>query len=492
MTKLRRLSLPPRPPRRRNAVARIAALACLLTGAPAARAQLLQRPTAVVNARIVAGDGRVIENGTLLVQGERIAALGRDVKVPMLSRKIDAQGATVTAGLIDVWSLLGRTGESSGTAGPTRRAEDAFDRYDSAHLVDALRHGVTAVCLSPSGPQGVCGSGAVIRLAPGSDGPQSLGRVLKSQAALCIDLGSDNTPVTRLKTLRAVQKQFREALQYRQSLEQYEEDLAEYKKQLRERASKKSEKEAEKPEDKPKEEQKSKQGSASVPSAADEEKPKDEQAEKQEDKKEETALKKPQRPEPKHELEILLHAVDHELPVRILAHRSADILNALELARTFSLDLILEGGAEAHLVAAQIADAEVPVILGSTARNGLRQDDVFRRTIPNCGTVLGQAGVRWIVASGAEDAAAARFVLLGAQLAAASNRLNDPLRLVTADAAELLRVADQIGRLRPGLLADFVLWSGDPLDPASKVVRVYVGGTPVYQTPDEPEKGGAE
>ena len=40
--------------------------------------------------------------------------------------------------------------------------------------------------------------------------------------------------------------------------------------------------------------------------------------------------------------------------VRIIADRSADILNALELAREFDLNIVIEGGAEAHLVADEL------------------------------------------------------------------------------------------------------------------------------------------
>ena len=55
-----------------------------------------------------------------------------------------------------------------------------------------------------------------------------------------------------------------------------------------------------------------------------------------------------------------------------------------------------------------------------------------------------------------------------------------------------MRATDQIGRLRPGLLADFVLWSADPLDPAAKVRQVYVGGVLAFEATEEAEKGGTE
>jgi len=473
-------------PRRYLALS-ITILACAALGAQAAQAQLLRRPLALENARILTMDGPVIENGTLLVKGENIVAVGAGVKAPILAAKVDAQGGTVSPGLIDALSALGAGDSAGGGAGPTRRAEDAFDRYDTAALVDTLRNGVTAIYLPAGGSVGISGTGAVLRLAAGPVRNESYGRVLRSEAALCVDLGSAGTAVARLKTLAAVRKQFLDALEYRRSLEDYEEKLAEYKKSLKEGSSKK-----EPPKKEPaKKEEKPTSAAADADSAdlAEKEEKKEEAKPAEAKKEEETKPKKPARPPRNPTLSLLLRAVDRELPVRVLAHRSEDILNALELAKEFHLDLILEGATEAHLVAGQIAEAEVPVVLGSMALGGVRRDDPFRRATRQSGAVLGAAGVRWIVGSGGQTVAGARFVAFNAQLAAAHNRADDPIKGVTADAADTLRVGGQIGRIRPGLLADFVLWSADPSDPAAKVRRVYVGGELVYQAPDEVKKG---
>ena len=455
----------------------IAILVCGVVVVPSVSAQLLERPLAFSNARILTMDGRVIDDGTLLVKGERIVALGVGVDIPLLAQRIKLEDATITPGLVDAFSALGRSGSPQGTASSTRRAEDAFDQYDKANLVEALRNGVTAVYVSPGGPIGVCGTGAVVRL--GQHGPERFGRVLKSEAALCIDLGSSGKPIARLKTLQAVEKQFRGALDYRRSLEKYEEDLAEYKKKLKEQAGKK---EPVKPKDKP---------TPPKTAAAAEEPKKETPSKPEEKKKEEDKPKKPARPPRRPTSEIVLRAIDREIPVRLLAHRSDDILNALELAEEFSFDLILEGATEAHLVADQIADAKVPVVLGRMDHSGVRRNDVFRRAVWDQGAALDRAGVSWIVGSG-PTAGRARFLAQNAQLAAAHNGADDPLKLASADAADMLKVNRHIGRLRPGMLADFVVWSGDPLDPASKVLRVYVGGALVYERADETEKGNDE
>jgi imidazolonepropionase-like amidohydrolase len=53
-------------------------------------------------------------------------------------------------------------------------------------------------------------------------------------------------------------------------------------------------------------------------------------------------------------------------------------------------------------------------------------------------------------------------------------------KALTSDAARIAGVADRVGRLAAGLDADFVLWSGDPLDLTSSVEAVFVDGVQVH------------
>lgn len=84
-------------------VAALVALPLLPGGAPA---QAAPRPTlAIVGGRVIDGyGGPVIENGVVLVAGERIVAVGRadEVAVPAGVTRVDANGHTVLPGLIDM------------------------------------------------------------------------------------------------------------------------------------------------------------------------------------------------------------------------------------------------------------------------------------------------------------------------------------------------------------------------------------------------------
>ena len=449
-------------------------------------AQILQRSVAVQGVRILTMDGAAIEHGTVVITGSKIRAVGADVKLPLLAKTIEAEGTTITPGLIDAGSLLGRgRAPATGQGNPAARAEDAFDRYDTVSIVGALRQGVTAVYLSPQGAAGVCGTGAVMRLTGESEVPGVYGSVLKSEAALCIDLSSSSPSVTRLKTLQAVRKAIQAAIEYREQLDNYEEDLAEYTRQLAEQSKKKLADKKKPDAEKPDRERTGRDGAGrdgTGPRLADEE-----EAEKKPPAKEPAAKpgepakpKRPRRPTRSLRSELMLRALQREMPVRVIAHRSSDILNALHLAEEFSLDLVLDGATEAHLVAEEIAAAKATVVLGPLDLPGLRRNDVYRRAARDPGRLLEDADIPWIVGSGAGNADRSRFILFQAELATAYETSRDPLRLITADAAQVLGVSQQIGRLRRGMFADFVVWSGDPLDPATKVLRVFVGGQQVY------------
>ena len=65
--------------------------------------------TAYEGARLIVGDGRVIDNATLVVEGEKIAQAGRaaDVRVPAGALRVNLEGKTVMPMIIDTHVHLG-------------------------------------------------------------------------------------------------------------------------------------------------------------------------------------------------------------------------------------------------------------------------------------------------------------------------------------------------------------------------------------------------
>lgn len=479
--------------------------------APPAAAQLFDATTILKNAFILNDTDSEPMQGDIVIRGTKFVSVGPKAKTGLLSRSIDLTGKTVTPGFIDSWSALGHTGASTKT-NPTANAWDAFDTYNRAMFREALRHGVTTVYLSPGAGVGINGMGAVVQIVPGLGG--RAGVVLEKEASLSINLGSGLSPVRRAKRYAALRKQFQTAIEYRKSLEDYEEDLEEYLEKLEER---RKENEKEDGSDKKKsKEKKAEKNDSQQEEAKDEEKPEDgkdhhnwtapfQQGDKpngekgkngkksdngkeddSKDKKDE--LKKPKKPKRDPTSAIILRAMEREFPVRMQAHLSADIENALELASSYHLDLIVEGATEAYLLADRLAEADVSVILGPVARSALYEPNEYRRHTERNAERLTQAGVLWTMGSGAVTPLDARFVAYQAQLASAYGARNW-LSTVTSVAAEVLGLDQTIGQLASGMQADMVVWSGDPTDPASVVERVYVAGKLAYLAPHLKKQG---
>ena len=70
--------------------------------------------TAYERARVIVGDGRVIESATLVVQGAKLAQVGRavDVRVPAGAKRIDLAGKTVMPMIVDTHVHLSETREA--------------------------------------------------------------------------------------------------------------------------------------------------------------------------------------------------------------------------------------------------------------------------------------------------------------------------------------------------------------------------------------------
>ncbi|PXY37043.1 amidohydrolase [Prauserella sp. PE36] len=177
-------------------------------------------------------------------------------------------------------------------------------------------------------------------------------------------------------------------------------------------------------------------------------------------------------------LETLAKVLDGELYWDQHTHRADDIVTAVRLAEEFGYKLVVNHGTEGHLIADFLAERDVPVILGPlfTSRSKV---EVRHRTLRSAG-ILARAGVKIAITT---DHPVIPINFLVYQAAIAVKEGLDPetaLRSLTVNPASILGLDDRIGALKPGLDADVVIWSGDPLDVMNRAMRVFVRGREVY------------
>ncbi|MFB9428200.1 amidohydrolase [Streptoalloteichus tenebrarius] len=186
-------------------------------------------------------------------------------------------------------------------------------------------------------------------------------------------------------------------------------------------------------------------------------------------------------------METLVSVLDGELPWCQHSHRADDIATAIRLAEEFGYRLILNHGTEAHLLADLIAEKRIPVISGPLIV-GRSKVEVRQRTFRNPG-ILDRAGVTMALTTD-HPVVPINFLVHQATFAVKEGLdRTSALRSITSNPAEIMGLHDRVGALRPGLDADIVLWSGDPLDVMSRAMRVFVNGREVYHFDTESGEG---
>jgi imidazolonepropionase-like amidohydrolase len=175
------------------------------------------------------------------------------------------------------------------------------------------------------------------------------------------------------------------------------------------------------------------------------------------------------------DLEALQPVLDREIPLVITVHRASDILTVLRFAEEQNVRLVIAGASEAWMVAADLAVADVPVII-----NPLTNIPGFQNmaiTFENAAR-LHAAGATIIFAS--FDAHNARNLKQFAGNAVSYGLPHDAaLAAVTSNPARIWGLNESYGTIAAGMDADLVVWSGDPFELLTNVEYVFIRGNEV-------------
>ncbi len=192
---------------------------------------------------------------------------------------------------------------------------------------------------------------------------------------------------------------------------------------------------------------------------------------------------------------------DHAL-VLIPANNSIQLRRALELVDRWHVNGVLYGGQMAYEVAPEIAAKKLPVIVNlkwpEAEKDADPEDKASLRTLqfrdraPSSPAALAKSGVKFAFYSGGitapKDAlkAAKRSIDTGLAPDAA-------LRALTLSPAEIFGVADRLGSIENGKIANLVVTDGDLFDEKTKIKMVFVDGRKFEvreaEKPKDPPKG---
>ncbi len=403
------------------------ALTALLTASGAALAQAQPTPAAptsdtivVQNARLYTmsgADGGLIENGDVIMRGGVIVAVGQDLVVPAGARAFDAKGKTVTPGLFAPWSQIGLVELGLDDEANDSSPDGDYPHSASLDAVDAFNPASTLIAINRAG--GV--TRAISAPEPGAKIFGGLGAI--------VDLSGRVNSVTRASAVQSV------AMGYAGAARHGDTRLGAWA------ALRDASREA--------------RAYGANPAAY--------------------ALRPRTTGLSLNDLEALAPAARGSQPIVVDVNSANDLRTLMKVKAQFGLNVIALGGAEAHLVARELAAAGIPVILNSFLNLPEAFEDIAA-TQANAAR-LNAAGV---VIGFYDPPSGTHNLRLLPQLAgnAVANGLPYPAALaaLTINPAKMYGVADRLGSVEVGKAGDLVIWDGDPLETASRPAQVFIDG----------------
>jgi imidazolonepropionase-like amidohydrolase len=394
---------------------------------PSADAEILK---AYTNATIYPVTSAVIENGTFLVRGDQILAVGTGIEIPEGTEVIDCGGKTIIPGLICTHSHIGQVAgaDSSSPIQPEIRVLDSIDVRDSS-IDKARAGGITTVNLMAGSGHLLSGQTIYLKLRKGQriedlaiqlpDGSFAGGVKMANGTNSIRESGP--FPGTRAKSAALVRQKFLDAQAYLKKRSQhlngeqkdqpFERDLA---------------------------------------------------------------------------LETIADLLEGKRKVHHHTHRHDDILTVLRLKKEFGFEVVLHHVSEAWKVADEIAEAKVAcsLIFLDSPGGKLEARDLEWRN----GAELEKRGV--LTALHTDDPINdSRWFLRNAAIGVrAGMSRQKALEALTIAGAQILDLEDSTGSLEPGKKADFVILSGDPFSIYTRILETHVEGRKVFDLQNEQDR----
>lgn len=410
-----------------------ALLVALAFAFPAAAQTSSSGVYAIKGAKIYTLAGPPIENGTVVIQDGKIAAVGANIPIPDGATVIDASGLEVYPGMFDATDQMGleevgavkatvdtvETGEFN----PDVTAATAFNA-DSAHVDVTRAAGITEVLTVPGQLGGGFGGGGSV--IGGNASAVDLGgwnindMLIERHAAMELTWPSISAGSFDFTTFTFHRLPFEEARkQYQKKIDGLS-DLLEKARHY---------------------------GQAMQSGAADF--PQD--------------LK----------LAALVPVVQGKEPVLVVANSARDIRSAVEFCQQQKLRMILAGADEAWKTIDLLKKDNIPVIIGPVLSMAQSEDEPYDADYAMAGQLYA-AGVK--IAFGSFNTSMARRL---SQYAGTSVGYGLPreeaLKAVTVNAAQMLGI-DDLGTLEPGKVANVVVTDGDLLELRTHVKYLFIKG----------------
>lgn len=180
--------------------------------------------------------------------------------------------------------------------------------------------------------------------------------------------------------------------------------------------------------------------------------------------------------------ECWLPVINREIPLKAHVHRADDILTAIRIAKEFNLKLTLDHCTEGHLISEEIKASGFPAIVGPSLaiRNKIETQNADFKTAG----ILHKAGVKVAITTDHPVTRIQDLPICAGFAAREGLGIEEGLKAITINAAEICNVSDKVGSIEIGKDADIAIFDGNPMEVFTKTMYTIIDGEIVYEAKD--------
>ncbi len=416
--------------------------------------------TLITGATILTGAGERIDNGSVLLEGGKISAIGAAgaVDVPAGANTIDAAGKWVTPGVIDIHSHLGdypspsTASTSDGNEATAPNTAEVWTEHSvwpqDAGFTRALAGGITSMQVLPGSANLFGGRSVILKNVPSRtvQGMKFPGAPYGLKMACGENpkrvYGDKGGPSTRMGNFSHYRTAWIEASDYKKQWDDYWKAYAKW----------------------------AENGNA------------------KDNAKDEDAEDAPEAPSRNLKLETLAGVLRGDIRVNMHCYRADEMVQVMDMGKEFGYKVsTFHHAIEAYKVADYLAENGVCAAMWADWW-GFKLE-AYDAVSENAALVDAQANSCAIIHS---DSATGiqRLNQEAAKAMAAGWRIGleiapeDAIAWITANPAKAMGVLDQTGTLETGKMGDVVIWNRNPFSVYAKAEQVFIDGALMYDRSD--------
>jgi imidazolonepropionase-like amidohydrolase len=172
-----------------------------------------------------------------------------------------------------------------------------------------------------------------------------------------------------------------------------------------------------------------------------------------------------------------------KIPLKAHVHRTDDILTAIRIAKEYDLDMTLDHCTEGHLIAKEIKASGFSAIIGPTlaSRNKIEVQNMDFKTAG----ILHKNGVKVAVCTD-HPVSRIQYLPICAGFAAKEGLgIEEGLKAMTINSAEICKVSHRVGSLEVGKDADIAVFTGNPMEVFTKCLFTIINGEVIYRAEEQ-------